>query len=308
MTFITRKTINGKEYAYLRYSYREGGKARFIEMAAGTHETTLFIPAETKQKFVVKVFTKRWLERVEAIKKEYAQILSRYTPLTQERFFDDFGVRFTHNTNKIEGSTLTFFNVKNILVNNASPSNKPVDDVTEAQTHMNVYRGLLHEQRELSLGLILEWHASLFGITKPAIAGSIRNGIILISGSKHVPPPSRAEVDDNLDRMMRWYTRYKEELHPALVACLMKLKFVSIHPFEDGNGRVSRVIMNYLLHKNGYPMFDIDFKLRMGYYKALEQANVNEEDLHFVHWFFTQYIKRNPPSIPVITDAGEGKD
>ncbi|NMC07890.1 MAG: Fic family protein [Candidatus Lokiarchaeota archaeon] len=293
MTFITTKTINGKKYTYLRYSYRENGKTRAIEMAAGNREASSAIPMETKEKFVVKVFTKRWLDSVEAMKKGYARTLIRYTPLTQERFFDDFGMHFTHNTNKIEGSTLTFFNVKNIIVNNASPPNKPVNDVTEAQTHMNVYRNLLREQRDLSLGLILEWHATLFGITKPGIAGSIRNGPIMISGSKHLPPPSRAEVDDALDRMMRWYARCKEELHPALLACLMKLKFVSIHPFEDGNGRVSRVIMNYLLHKNGYPMFDIDFKLRMGYYSALEQANINEEDLHFVHWFFTHYTKRN---------------
>jgi Fic family protein len=304
-TFITKKKVKGKEYAYMRYSYREGGKSRFIEMAAGSHETSSGIPMGIKQKFVVKVFTKRWLDRVEAIKKTYAQALSTYTPLTQERFFDDFGIRFTHNTNKIEGSTLTFFNVKNIIVNNASPFNKSVDDVTEAQTHMNVYRGLLNEKRELSLDLILEWHASLFGATKPAIAGSIRNSPILISGSKHVPPASRVEVDDCLDQMIRWYTRVTGDLHPALVACLMKLKFVSIHPFEDGNGRVSRVIMNYLLHKNGYPMFNIDYKLRMGYYKALEQANINEEDLHFVHWFFTQYVKRNSLSLPGMTKEDE---
>jgi len=100
--------------------------------------------------------------------------------------------------------------------------------------------------------------------------------------------------------MMHWYGQNKGILHPVLVACLMKLKFVSIHPFEDGNGRVSRVIMNYLLHKSGYPMFDIEAKLRSGYYEALELANVNEEDLHFVHWFFTQYVKRN--SFPSATE------
>jgi Fic family protein len=305
MTFITKKTIKGKEYAYMRYSYREGGKTRLVEMAAGDYASVSDVPPDIKQRFVVKVFEKRWLDRVEDIKRAYARGLSRYTSMTQERFFDDFGIRFTHNTNKIEGSTLTFFNVKNIIVNNVTPANKPADEVAEAQAHMNVYRGLLNEQRNLSMDLILEWHASLFGVTKPAIAGTIRNGPIIIAGSEHVPPPSRAEVDDYLGQMMRWYGQNRGVMHPALVACLMKLKFVSIHPFDDGNGRVSRVIMNYLLYKSGYPMLDIDHKLRMGYYKALELANVNEEDLHFVHWFFTQYVKKNSPWLSEATEIEE---
>ncbi len=299
MTFITKKMIKGKEYAYMRYSYREGGKTGLVEMAAGNHASASEIPPDIKQKFVVKVFEKRWSDRVEAIKKQYAEAQSRYTSITQERYFDDFGIRFTHNTNKIEGSTLTFFNVKNIIVNNVTPANKPANEVAEAQAHMTVYRGMLNEQRDLSMNLILEWHASLFGVTKPAIAGSIRNGPIMISGSKHVPPPDRAEVDDYLDQMMRWYGKNKDVLHPTLVACLMKLKFVSIHPFEDGNGRVSRLIMNYLLHKSGYPMINIDYKLRAGYYKALELANINEEELHFVHWFFTQYVKKDSPPLGI---------
>ena len=73
------------------------------------------------------------------------------------------------------------------------------------------------------------------------------------------------------------------------LAALVHLKFVTIHPFSDGNGRISRLMMNFVLHKHGFPMLDIPYEKRTGYYNALERSQVKKNDLIFLQWFFKKY-------------------
>lgn len=280
MTSITIKTINGKKYRYFRYSYREGNEIKVIEMAVHASGDL----KQQKEKFMIKVVDQLWLPVVDKIKNTYQNDVSHHTFTTKEKFFEDFGIRFTHESNKIEGSTLDFKDVRGIILDNITPNNRPLNDVEEAQAHMRIYQEMLDRTDELSLPLILRWHQILFWSSNPQIAGQIRNGSVVISGSNYVPPQSKIEVELCLDNFFKWYHENKEIIHPVPLACIMKFRFVSIHPFDDGNGRISRVIMNYLLHQAGYPMFNIEFKARIGYYNALEAANLNEDELRFVHW------------------------
>ena len=73
----------------------------------------------------------------------------------------------------------------------------------------------------------------------------------------------------------------------------MHLKFVTIHPFSDGNGRISRLMMNFILNKNKYPMLNISYKNRDSYYTALERSQVNKNDNIFLNWFIKRYLKDN---------------
>ncbi|MBU4493217.1 MAG: Fic family protein, partial [Nanoarchaeota archaeon] len=74
-------------------------------------------------------------------------------------------------------------------------------------------------------------------------------------------------------------------------AALVHLKFVTIHPFSDGNGRISRLIMNFVLNRHGYPLLNISYEKRTGYYNALERAQIKKQDNIFVQWFFRRYVK-----------------
>ncbi len=204
-----------------------------------------------------------------------------------------FGVRFTHNTNRIEGSTLTLNNVADILVHDTAPPNKPVNDIIETKTHMAVYESMLQCHEDLSLDLIKAWHTRLFQNTKPDIAGQIRKHPIRIAGSKYVPPASEIEVNLALEDLFIRYKAKMGTVHPTMVAACTHFLIASIHPFYDGNGRISRLIMNFILHCNGFPMFDIDYRIRLGYYHALERSNMNDDVLHFLQWFYTHYIKAN---------------
>ena len=70
------------------------------------------------------------------------------------------------------------------------------------------------------------------------------------------------------------------------MAALVHLRFVTIHPFGDGNGRVSRLMMNFVLNRNHYPMLNIEYKNRNSYYRALERSQTLQDDHIFASWFF----------------------
>ena len=80
---------------------------------------------------------------------------------------------------------------------------------------------------------------------------------------------------------------------PAELAAVAHLKFVTIHPFGDGNGRVSRLIMNFILNRKGYHMMDIPYEGRNGYYNALENSLIKKEDWIFLQWFARKYVKEH---------------
>jgi Fic family protein len=201
-----------------------------------------------------------------------------------------FAVKFTYDTNRIEGSSLTYRETANLLERGLSPRSRPVGDIKEAEAHNRVLREVLEYDRDLTLQIILHWHKQLFAETKPAYAGKIRAHQVWISGSRFTPP-SPAEVYPLLREFFRWYARTKGSSHPVELAAAVHLRFVTIHPFYDGNGRVSRLLMNFVLKKHGFPLLDIPYGDRMSYYNALERSQAKNTDMVFVQWFIKRYLR-----------------
>jgi Fic family protein len=144
----------------------------------------------------------------------------------------------------------------------------------------------------LELGRLLRWHKAIFGDTKPDIAGQLRTVQAWISGSKHVPP-SPLEVKPLLVELLRRASRNRRGVHPVQLAAEFHLDFESVHPFVDGNGRIGRLAMNLLLARAGYPMVDIAYVKRKGYYRALEKSNLQASARPFLRWFFLRYSREH---------------
>ena len=100
----------------------------------------------------------------------------------------------------------------------------------------------------------------------------------MISGAKHVPPPPY-ELQKEIAEMMRFYNENRETMHPVELASEMHQRLVYIHPFTDGNGRTSRLLMNLILLKHGYPIAILkgDAENRLKYYTALETASIKKD-------------------------------
>ncbi len=286
-----RKRIKGKRtYYYLEHAYREGRNVLKKEKYVGDA-----LPAaveQLKKEFLHEIYRQRWYPIFEKIKKGWLEELSR-TPLSvQEKEIEAFKIRFTYDTQRIEGSKLTLRETANLLEKGITPSAKPISDVKEAEAHAKLFREVLGYGKNVTLSTILYWHKTLFNETKPDIAGQIRRHGVMISGSKFIPP-SPVEVEPLLEDFFEWYKKSYATIHPIELAALAHLKFVTIHPFGDGNGRVSRLLMNFVLHKKGCPLLNIAYENRSSYYTALERAQIKQNEAIFMQWFFKKYLKEH---------------
>lgn len=288
MAAIRKRTVKGQTYYYLEHSYREGKKVQKKELYLGNK-----IPKnieEIKTKLLDDIYKEKWYADADRIKKNFSREQRTIPKSVKEKELQTFVTRFTYNTQRIEGSTLTRRETADLLERGITPTSKPLRDVKEAEAHRDLFYEILKERKDLSLQMILEWHWKLFHQTKKDIAGKIRKYPVAIGGSKFTPP-SPVEVYPMLTEFFQWYNENKNKLHPVELAAVAHLKFVTIHPFGDGNGRVSRLVMNFILHRKNYPMLDIPYEGRNSYYNSLERSQMRNEKRIFLQWFVKRYIK-----------------
>ena len=148
---------------------------------------------------------------------------------------------------------------------------------------------MLDYEKNMNLQIILKWHKDLMQNTKEDIAGKIRNHDVAIAQSKF-KPPMYIELETLLNEFIDWYKEQRTKIHPVELAALIHLKFVTIHPFSDGNGRISRLMMNFILKNHSFPLLDIPYTKRTSYYNALERSQISGDENSFIQWFFRRYL------------------
>lgn len=290
MVQLKKKIVNNNTYFYLEHSFREDGKVHKKEKYLGKE-----LPANlenAKKQFFYDVASEKWFKKLDNIKLNYIAEEKLTPPSAKQKARDTFAVKFTYNTNRIEGSTLTLKETADLLDRGITPTHKPLEDIKETEAHKRVFIECMGYKKDLTQQIVLFWHKILFEGTKPDIAGKIRIHQVAISGSKYLPPLP-IELESRLRDFFSWYHKSKDKLHSVELAALVHLKFVTIHPFSDGNGRLSRLLMNFVLHCKGYPLLDIPYINRSGYYTALERSQIKIDERIFVLWFFNRYIKEN---------------
>ena len=117
----------------------------------------------------------------------------------------------------------------------------------------------------------------------PSNAGKYRTVQVMIKGSEHMPPAPYL-IGKKMEDLLIWYHSNKSQLHPVVLAAEMHERLVTIHPFIDGNGRTSRLIMNLILLKHGYTIANIkgDSQSRMSYYVSLEKSQTKADKNDFL--------------------------
>jgi Fic family protein len=279
-----RKTKKGVKY-YLAHSFREGGKVNKIRVYLGSNVEPHIIQQRQEKaiellkqqlnsfKIIRSPINYKFSKREESLIKKLKLKTRLKVIHLSERDWERFTELFTYNTNAIEGSTITQEEVFDILQENKWPFSKPKEDISEAYGVAEAIKYIRKSREQISLPLMLKLHEIIFHNSK-AFAGKFREkgvevGIRDGAGNiVHLGAPS-SRVVGLLSELIKWYNQNKKKYPPVVLAAVIHNQFEYIHPFEDGNGRVGRLLLNNILIKNKMPPVNISMESRKEYYETL---------------------------------------
>lgn len=207
--------------------------------------------------------------------------LNEYRKLDSYRISQALELEYTFESNRIEGNTLTLRETDLVVNEGITISGKTMREHLEAINHkeaINYLKELIQKYSDFSERDLLQLHALILKGIDTKYAGNYRDVQVMINGSRHLPPQPYI-IKKQMEELFFWYEAHKNQLHPVVLAAELSERLVTIHPFIDGNGRTSRLIMNLILLKNGYVIANIkgDSENRLKYYQALENAQVEDK-------------------------------
>jgi excisionase family DNA binding protein len=191
-------------------------------------------------------------------------------------------LEWTYNSNGIEGNTLTLRETQ-VVLEGITVGGKSIKEHLEAINHEQAI--LYLDELVKDKNPITEWNIkSIHGLVLKEIdnenAGRYRIEPVMIKGATHIPP-DYVIVPELMEKLV---TSYKEwnKYHPIIKAALLHGELVKIHPFVDGNGRTSRLVMNLSLMNSGYLPVIIKKEKKLEYYNALDKAHTTGDYTDFV--------------------------
>jgi Fic family protein len=306
MAYIELQTQGDKRYYYVTKNFRIGvNKWKKIRKYCGEEKPSKdefkqvldgidleakklgFLKAKSSYRFL----SDKEAEVLEDVRQEYVKWYGRLDKVSRKKYDDDFLVRFTYNTNAIEGNRMSLRETSMLISEDLIPSGVSTKDINEALNGRDCLEYVRGYQGNLGKKFLLRVHEILTRNTGCRITGRFRDSEVRISGSDWVPPQAE-KVEEEIGRMLSWWRNNQKILHPAETAGVVHNTLVRIHPFTDGNGRTARVIMNWILQKKGYPMFYIENREKQKYYQAIE-AGDGGNDKEFINYLAETLVKQH---------------
>ena len=212
---------------------------------------------------------------------ENNRLLSAYRPLppeTLKSLREYYRVGLTYTSNALEGNSLTESETKVVIEDGLTIEGKPLRDHYEAVGHAKAYDYVyqITEKEGLTEEDILNLHRLFYQQIDVEKAGLYRNVKVYISGSRYAVA-AVSKIPAEMQKLVKWYNDNEKILHPIELAAKLHQRFVFIHPFVDGNGRVARLLMNLALLRNGFTIAIIPALLRHEYIYSLETAHTRPE-------------------------------
>ncbi|XP_062399651.1 protein adenylyltransferase FICD [Sardina pilchardus] len=180
-----------------------------------------------------------------------------------------------YHTVAIEGNTLTLSEIRHIIETRYAVPGKSLQEQNEAigvdAALKYINTTLLSHSGSITVNDILEIHRRVLGHADPVEGGRLRTSQVFVG---HHIPPHPQDLERHMQELMQWLNSDEAlNLHPVELAALAHYKLVYVHPFVDGNGRTSRILMNLVLMQANYPPITIRKEQRSEYYLALDTAN-----------------------------------
>lgn len=217
------------------------------------------------------------------------------SPTVVNKLRERFMLEMTYNSNAIEGNNLTYKETYLVVSEGITIKGKSLKNHLEVKSHQDALEFIydlvdFDSHFTLSQNLIRQIQSLVISPIDKEIAGKYRSGSVAIAGS-NVKPPIATEIQYLMSNVVSWFGKNQKKLHPIELASLLHHKLVSIHAFEDGNGRTARLIMNIVLLQAGYPLVVILKNDRKKYYDTLSKADKGNL-LPFIE-FIAQAVERS---------------
>jgi len=212
---------------------------------------------------------------------------------------EKFRLDWTYHSNALEGNPLSLSETSFFIREGLTSKGKPLAAYLEASNHieaLDYLETVVHENGAITEHLVRQYHTMLFNkIDKISMGSGVDRKETAIIGGQYKQQNNHVirldgrvlefadwlQVPGEMERLVKWYNENRTQLHPVSLASQFHHRFVSIHPFLDGNGRVARLLMNTILMQNGYTPAIIPVEEKQRYLEALQAADDgNLEPLH----------------------------
>ncbi|RAS78364.1 Fic family protein [Priestia endophytica] len=209
-------------------------------------------------------------------------------------------LEWTYNTNAIEGNTLTINETK-VVLEGITVGGKTMREHLEVINHRDAIayvEEIVQKGEPLTEWQIKNLHRLVLKGIDDEYAGVYRDQQVFIAGAKHTPPAPYL-IKEQMEQLIKWYESEAQTLHPVERGAMLHAIFVGIHPFIDGNGRTSRLLLNLELMKAGFPAVVIKVENRLAYYEALDKSHTTKN----YHDFIQLIIKEVEDSLNLYLSA-----
>ncbi len=295
--YIEKRKAGKNIKYYLVHSYRDNGRVEKIRKYLGINLAEEEVKEKMKksEKVIEKVIKKINMEVFFfTLTKKQVKLLNKYDNEIKlihlnKKEWNRFTEDFVYNTNAIEGSSVREEDVHKIL-ENPRPTNI---DEKETKGVAKAIEYIRKTKKDMSLQMLLQLHKLCFEDSKH-FAGKFRDVDVVIRNTFgkviHAGVP-KEKLPIYLNDFIKWYKENKKKFKPLALAAIMHNQFEHIHPFQDGNGRVGRLLLNFILMKNKYPPINIILEDRQEYYQTLQEYSKDGNLKPTMKFLIKQYKK-----------------
>lgn len=296
MPQVIRKYIKGKPFSYLTRRVRVGKKYRKIQVYIGKRVPSNLRPyyARLREKELLlaeEIAARLHLPDARITLREYADLersrimleyhLHALSQSKQEQWWRRFAINFIFESNAIEGSRLSSSEVEAIIRNRYIKQSLSRREVREVKNALKAFRVVQNGGFKLTERGIISLHALLTeGL---GIARGFKQRKIVVN-NKETTSPGR--VRKEISGLIQWWRAERRNAHPFFLALTFHQRFESIHPFEDGNGRIGRLILIWMLFKEDYGVILFRNRSRQKYFSALSDADDGRSRAWFRYGIF----------------------
>ena len=250
MSYTEIKEKGNKKYYYRVQSVREKGKVKKKRVYLGVNLNKEKLSKSEKEAdkelmLLSTLLTDKEIQELEKIKKKYLQQKNK----NWDNKYEAFVSLFTYDSTNIEGNTLTLQETSQLLFEGVTPR-KSLREINEVLNHKEAFDYILKYNGDINKKFLLKLHELVVKNTlKPELKNQIgryRELQVYIRGTNWLPPKPSL-VSNEMRYLLSWYSKNKKNLHHLILAVYFHSAFETIHPFVDGNGRVGRLLINFIL-------------------------------------------------------------